>query len=147
MSVTATDRHSTWGTEWRKKMNEQVTKKETGWTIASLVVLIVDVIGGFVLTTATLYISARFYAIFKELNVQLPQITQLFLSIPTTMYLIIFFGVILALILKEIAIKSKPLTFGINLAALVIGVAYCFLYVTALFLPLIQIIQSMEKAQ
>ena len=110
-----------------------------------MVVLILDVIGGFVLTTATLYISDKFLAIFKELNVPLPQITQLFLSIPTTVYLIIFFGVILALILKEIAIKSKPLTFSINMVALVIGVAYCFLYVIALFLPLIQIIQSVEK--
>lgn len=128
-------------------MNEQEAKKQTGWAIASMVVLIIDAIGGFVLTTATLYISARFYAIFKELNVQLPQITQFFLSIPTTMYLIIFSGVILALILKEIAIKSKPLTFAINMAALVVGVAYCFLYVTALFLPLMQIIQSMEKSQ
>ena len=126
-------------------MNEQEPKKQTGWTSASLVVLILDVIGGFVLTTATLYISDKFLAIFKELNVQLPQITQLFLSIPTTVYLIIFFGVILALILKEIAIKSKPLTFSINMVALVIGVAYCFLYVIALFLPLIQIIQSVEK--
>lgn len=112
-----------------------------------MVVLIIDVIGGFVLTTATLYISARLQAIFKELNIQLPQITQLFLSIPTTVYLVIFSGVILALILKEVAIKNKPLTFAINMAALVIGVAYCFLYVTALFLPLIQIIQSMEKTQ
>jgi hypothetical protein len=126
-------------------MNEQEPKKQTGWTIPSLVVLIIDVIGGFVLTTATLYISDKFLAIFKELNVPLPQITQLFLSIPTTVYLIIFFGVILALILKEIAIKSKPLTFSINMVALVIGVAYCFLYVIALFLPLIQIIQSVEK--
>lgn len=126
-------------------MNEQEPKKQAGWTSASLVVLILDVIGGFVLTTATLYISDKFLAIFKELNVQLPQITQLFLSTPTTVYLIIFFGVILALILKEIAIKSKPLTFSINMVALVIGVAYCFLYVIALFLPLIQIIQSVEK--
>lgn len=126
-------------------MNEQEPKKQTGWTITSMVVLILDVIGGFVLTTATLYISDKFLAIFKELNVPLPQITQLFLSIPTTVYLIIFFGVILALILKEIAIKSKPLTFSINMVALVIGVAYCFLYVIALFLPLIQIIQSVEK--
>ena len=133
--------------EERQNMNEQEPKKQTGWTIASLVVLILDMIGGFVLTTATLYISARFEVIFKELNVQLPQITQLFLSIPTTVYLIIFSGVILALILKEIAIKSKPLTFAINMTALVIGVAYCFLYVTALFLPLIQIVQSMGKTQ
>ena len=28
---------------------------------------------------------------------------------------------------------------------LVIGIAYCVLYVTALFLPLMQIIQSLEK--
>jgi hypothetical protein len=126
-------------------MNEQEPKRQTGWTIASLVVLILDVIGGFVLTTATLYISEKFLAIFKELNVQLPQITQFFLAVPATVYLIIFFGVILALILKEIAIKSKPLTFSINMVALVIGVAYCFLYVIALFLPLIQIIQSVEK--
>jgi hypothetical protein len=126
-------------------MNEQEPKKQTGWTVASLVVLILDVIGVFVLTTITLYTSARFEVIFKELNVPLPQITQFFLSIPTTVYLIIFFGVILALILKEIAIKSKPLAFAANMVALVIGLAYCVLYVTALFLPLMQIIQSLEK--
>jgi hypothetical protein len=126
-------------------MNEQEPKKQTGWIIASLVILILDVIGVFMLTTATFYISARFQAIFKELNVQLPQATQLFLSIPSTVYLIIFFSVILALILKEIAIKRKPVTFAINMAALVIGIVYCVLYVTALFLPLIQIIQSVEK--
>jgi hypothetical protein len=127
-------------------MNEQEPKKQTGWTIASLALLILDAIGGFVLTTATLYISAKSEVIFKELNVQLPQITQLFLSIPATVYLTIFSGVILALVLKEIAIKSKPVTFAINMAALVIGVTYCVLYMTALFLPLMQIIQSMGKA-
>lgn len=126
-------------------MNEQEPKKQTGWTVASLVVLILDVIGVFVLTTITLYTSARFEVIFKELNVPLPQITQFFLSIPATVYLIIFLGVILALILKEIAIKSKPLAFAANMVALVIGLAYCVLYVTALFLPLMQIIQSLEK--
>jgi len=128
-------------------MNEQDPRKQLGWTIASLVVLILDVIGLFVLTTITLYTSARFEVIFKELNVPLPQITQLFLSIPAMFYLIIFSGVLLALILKEIAIKSKPLAFAINMVALVIGIAYCLLYVTALFLPLMQIIQSMEKTQ
>lgn len=127
-------------------MNEQEPKKQTGWMIASLALLILDVIGVFVLTTATFYVSAKFQAIFKELNVQLPQATQLFLSIPSTVYLIIFFSVVLALIVKEIALKRKPVTFAINMAALVIVIMYCVLYVTALFLPLIQIIQSAEKA-
>ena len=128
-------------------MNEQVAKKQTGWTIASMVVLIIDVIGGFVLATITLFVKSIFLELFKDLDVPLPQITQFFLSIPATFYLIIFSGLILALILKENAIKNKPLAFAINMAALVIGVAYCFLYVTALFLPLMQIIQSMEKTQ
>ena len=126
-------------------MNEQEPKKQTGWAIASMVVLILDVIGVLVLAISTLCTSSKFLLIFKELNAPLPQITQFFLSIPATVYLILFLGVILALILKEFAIKNKPLAFAANMGTLVIGIAYCVLYVTALFLPLMQIIQSLEK--
>ncbi|MEI7945264.1 MAG: hypothetical protein WCJ02_01145 [bacterium] len=124
-------------------MNEQEPKKQIGWTIASLVVLILDVIGVLVLATITLFVKSIFLELFKDLDVPLPQITQFFLSIPATFYLIIFSGLILALILKENAIKNKPLAFVANMVALVIGIAYCLLYLTAMYLPLIQIIQSM----
>ena len=132
-------------------MNEQEPKKQTGWAIASMVVLILDVIGVLVLATITLFVKSRFLELFKDLDVPLPQITQFFLSIPATFYLIIFSGLILALILKEIAIKNKPLAFAANMVALVIGIAYCLLYLTAMFLPMMQIfqrlgiIQSLEK--
>ena len=124
---------------------EEGAKKQTGWTIASMVVLILDMIGCIVLAAITLNTSAKFKAIFADLGVQLPQITQVLVSLPAALYMVIFLGLIIALVLKEKVMRSKLMAFTVNLGVLVGGIAYLAVYVAAMFFPIVQHIQAIEK--
>ena len=124
---------------------EEETKIQTGWTIASMVVLILDVIGCIVLAAMTLRTTAKFKAIFADLGVQLPQITQVLVSLPAALYVVIFLGLIIALVVKEKVMRNKPLAFTLNVVVLIGGIAYLAVYVAAMFLPMMQMIQTMEK--
>lgn len=123
---------------------EQDAKKQKRWTIASMVVLILDVFGYIVLAAITLLNTGKFNSIFVDMGVQLPQITQVLVSLPSALYVLIFLGLIIALVLKEKVIRRKPLAFTLNVMALIGGIAFFAIYMLAMFLPLSQIIQSMK---
>jgi hypothetical protein len=128
-------------------MNEQEPKKQTEWANPSRVVLIVDLIGTMLLAVMTLRTAPKFKAIFTDLfgTAPLPRITEFFVSIPFTGYLILFSGVMIALVLKEIAIRNKVWAFTINMALLLAGILYFVFYVAAMFLPLLVTIGALAE--
>ena len=128
-------------------MNEQDISKQRAWAITSMVLLIMDVIGILVLTVLTMTTKAHFEKAFKDLGVQLPIITGILLSIPSVIYLGFFGGLIVMLVLKEKFIQRAPLRFTVNLFAAVVGLAYLALYMIAMFLPLIQTIDTLNKGK
>ncbi len=130
-------------------MNEQESKTGRGWAIASMVVLIMDIIGLIVLVLMTLGTKAKFGKIFTELLDcrSLPTVTMLFISIPSAVYLLLFAGLIIALTVKEKYILNIPLKFAVNMFVFVGGLAYLSVYVIAMFLPLLQIIQEKEATK
>ena len=128
-------------------MNEQEPKKQTGWAVASMVVLCVDLIGAFLLAVMTLGTVSKFTVIFRELlgTVPLPLATQFFVSISWTGYLIIFLGVMMALVVKESVLRNKAWAFAINMAMLIAGILYFVFYMAAMFLPLMRIINNISE--
>jgi len=128
-------------------MDNQETKQPAGWAVSSRVMLIVDLIGTLLLAVMTLRTAPKFKAIYLDLlgTASLPPITEFFVSIPFTGYFILFSGVMIALVVKEITLKDKAWAFGINMALLIAGIFYFVLYMTAMFLPLLGIIGSIAE--
>ena len=112
-----------------------------------MVVLCVDLIGAFLLAVMTLGTVSKFTVIFRELlgTVPLPLATQFFVSISWTGYLIIFLGVMMALVVKESVLRNKAWAFAINMAMLIAGILYFVFYMAAMFLPLMRIINNISE--
>jgi hypothetical protein len=135
------------GHKMETSMENLETKPPAGWTSPSRVVLIVDLIGTLLLAVMTLRTVPKFTVIFRELlnTVPLPRITEFFVSIPSTGYFIIFSGMMIALVLKEITLKNKAGAFAINMVMLIVGIVYFVLYMVAMFLPLLHIINNIAE--
>jgi type II secretory pathway component PulF len=93
---------------------EPATQSSSAQFICSLLLCILDCLlmlgsGGFIVFTVP-----KFQAIFAELDVELPQITVMLLSVPSMIWMVILlFGAIL-LAIKEILISNKNITLNIN---------------------------------
>lgn len=109
--------------------------------INSLFLLTVDVVGLLFLLYCTTIVVTRFRLIFDDLlqGNGLPALTHLILSIPRSLYVIFFVGVIAALIYKELRISNKTRSLVINLLAFAAAVFLYIVLVVAFFLPMISI--------
>lgn len=88
-----------------------------------------------------LRIRSHFAAIFKELanEVALPTITTLFLAVSPTVLTALGLGLLALLIAKE-WLRPAWIPIFLNALWLALGCALCFLFVLAMFAPLISII-------
>lgn len=128
-------------------MENQEMKQPAGWARPSMVLLAVDLIGTVLLAVMTLRTAPKFKAIFLDLlgTTPLSPITEFFVSIPFTGYLVLFSSVMIALVVKEITLKNKAMAFGINMAMLIAGIFFLVLYITAMLLPLTTIINNIAE--
>jgi CBS domain containing-hemolysin-like protein len=127
-----------------KEMENQEMKQPAGWARPSMVLLYVDLVVVVLLAIMTLRTVPKFTVAFRELlgTTPLPLLTELFVSISATGYLVLFSCVIIVLVVKEIVIKNKARALAINSAILIAGILYLVLYVTAMLLPLTTIIND-----
>lgn len=126
-------------------MEDVKAKSGNGTAIVSAVVLGADIIGLLVLGGLTLSVRGKFAEMFASMKDELPAITKFLFSIPSAAYAGIFLSLILILILKEIFIRARTANLVINLAAGLGGIVYLFIYVIALFLPLIQMMTETSQ--
>ena len=122
-------------------------KKQSGAVnVASLILLVVNIIGMIVLAVGSIIVRGKFSGIFADMGTTLPRITILFLSIPSWAY-IVFFGIIIAaLILKELLIRKKFITLMINISAGVLGSLYLLIFAIAMFMPFNAMLKSVGSA-
>ena len=115
---------------------------------ASLIMLILAVLGLLVLLFTTTVVVPKFGKIFTDLleGKTLPGLTQLVLSIPTAVYLVACAGAIAALIHKEVRIGNRAMTLTINAAALAVVMVLLLVLTVALFLPLTGIIIGLQPS-
>ncbi len=121
-------------------------KAQSGTMIAimSIALLAIDVVGLIVLCGATFLTGRPFLKMFQEMDMQLSGATQMLLLIPPAAYVGVFLLLIIFLVLKEILIPAKTVTLMINLVVGWGAVAYLIVYVTALFLPMIELMTNMQ---
>lgn len=124
--------------------DEGSSRRQRSLAIASMIVLAIDVVGMLVLTAMTLKTRTAFMDMFEELDVALPVVTRFMVGTPTVFYLVFFGSLVAALIVKEVYVKSKKATIVTNVAACFGGAAYLAVYVIALFLPLIHLVEHTE---
>jgi len=88
---------------------------------ASLAVLVLDVAGLLLLTFCTTFGVPRFRLIFDDLleGRCLPPLTNAFLSVPGAAYVLLFGGLIAALVFKELYVANKTRTLAVNVVVLV----------------------------
>jgi len=115
--------------------------------IASLVVLILDVIGLAALLFCATVIVPKFREIFADLleGQSLPTLTQVLLSIPGPICFLCILATIAGLVWKELRVNDKSQTLIINLVALITVIVLFVIWVIALFGPLITIFASLQK--
>lgn len=114
---------------------------------ASLIMLIVDVIGLGGLLYCTTVVVSKFRQIFDVLleGKSLPTLTQILLSIPAPIYILCMVAAIAGLVWKELRIKDKSQTLLVNMVALIAVAVLFVLLVLALFCPLIITIGSLNQ--
>ena len=119
-------------------MNEQSPPIPNRHRTASCVLLILDVIGLLLLLFFTTIVASQFEHVFSDLvgwN-PLPVLTQVVLSIPRTVAIIVFGGTIGALIYKELWSSNKTRNLIINVTVLAAIVTLLVIFIFAMFLPL-----------
>jgi len=115
--------------------------------VASMVFLVLDVIGLLCLLDCFTIVTGKFRLIFDDLleGRNLPVLTQLILSIPRTVSFLFFVGAIAALIYKESRITDKPRTLVMNIVVFVVGIILFMVLAVGLFQPLIGIVGGVGK--
>ena len=128
-------------------MSEELKTIRPRHQTASLIILILDVIGLLGLLYCTTVVASKFREIFNDLleGRSLPTLTQILLSIPGPIYLLCIVAAIAGLVWKESHINDKSLTLMMNVVVLVAVVVLFVVLVVALFSPLIIIIGSLQK--
>lgn len=119
-------------------MNEQSPPIPNRHRTASCVLLILDVIGLLLLLFFTTIVASQFEHVFSDLvgwN-PLPVLTQVVLSIPRTVAIIVSGGTIGALIYKELWSSNKTRNLIINVTVLAAIVTLLVIFIFAMFLPL-----------
>ncbi len=117
------------------------------YQVASLIMLMLDVLGLLGLLYGTTVVAAKFRQIFADLleSRPLPALARLVLSIPARVALPFFVGAMASLIYKEVRMGNKSRALVINAATLTAIVIMSVLLVLALFGPLTVIITSLSK--
>ena len=108
------------------------------YQVASLIMLMLDVLGLLGLLYGTTVVAAKFRQIFADLleSRPLPALARLVLSIPARVALPFFVGAMASLIYKEVRMGNKSRALVINAATLTAIVIMSVLLVLALFGPL-----------
>ena len=134
---------------WSLTLVEKETKmsdaKKSGWVIASVIVLVIDVLGLTLLAITTTVTRIMIAQIYQDMGPTLPRLTQAFLSTPSTVYIGLFGVVFAGLLAKEIIMQRKKTTVVINLIGLAAGAGFWLLFVMAIFAPMLTIVESLGK--
>jgi len=121
--------------------------KKSGWAVASMVVLVIDVLGLTLLAITTAATRIKISELYQDMGATLPRLSQAFLTPPSTVYIGFFGGVVAGLLAKEILMQRKKTTFTINLIGLAAGAVFWLLFVMAIFAPVLAIVESLGKTR
>ena len=106
---------------------------------ASLAVLVLDVAGLLLLTFCTTFGVPRFRLIFNDLleGRCLPPLTNAFMSVPGAAYVLLFGGLIAALVFKELYVANKTRTLAVNVVVFVAAAFFYIAFALAMVMPMV----------
>lgn len=126
-------------------MEPQDTNSRSGVAgVASVIVLAVDIVVLGVLALGMTCGRARSAEMFREFDVDLPAMTQVLLSVPTGVSVLVLVGAATLLVIKEGVIQKASVRLTLNLLAGLGLLALAALLVVALFLPLFTLTQQLS---
>jgi hypothetical protein len=129
-------------------MHEEAREPGRGPAIlaaCSILVLVLDGIGMLFLVFGLVYVVPRFEQIFAEIEVVLPGVTRLALTVPPAVQagaFMLLFGV---LVLKEVLVGSARVRLRLNLAAGAVTVFAFAVYWLAFYMPMMKIMEAVNR--
>ncbi|MFC1597509.1 hypothetical protein ACFL5Q_06190 [Planctomycetota bacterium] len=123
---------------------QETSPRFGGAGVVSVGILAVDVVTLAVLGLCMTYARARIGAMFEEFGVELPAMTQLLLSVPTGVVVLVLVGAGALLVAKEGMVRKASVRLTLNLLAALGLLAFAALVVVALFLPLMSLMHSLS---
>jgi len=109
---------------------------------ASAAVLVLDVAGLLLLTFCTTFGVVRFRFIFDDLleGRRLPPLTNAFLAVPGAAYVVLFGGLIAALVFKELYVANKTRTLAVNVIVFIAAALFFMAFIIAMFMAMCPIV-------
>ena len=104
--------------------------------------LIAGIVSLAFLFATILYTQPRFQRMLWEMGVPLPALTQWFFRIPLAGYVLMLCASTAVLLWKERALRDAALRRRLNYAAVAAGILGLIVYIVALFLPLILLLDG-----
>ena len=107
--------------------------------VASVAVLVLDVAGLLLIAFCTTFGVPRFRLIFDDLleGRCLPPLTKAFMSVPGAAYVLLFGGLIVALILKELYDANKTRTLAVNVVVFLAAAFFFIAFTFAMVMPMV----------
>jgi hypothetical protein len=125
-------------------MSAERSQQGGGLVVLSAVVLAADLAVLAAATVAALFVVPRFRRVFAEMGAELPRLTRLHLSTPLAAHLGLLALLAAGLIAKEVLVRRPNIRLLINVLVLVFLLLAAGVYVLALFLPMVQMVQAMQ---
>jgi len=132
-------------------MKDEITeiefkKQSNRVRVASLIILSMDIAGVAFLLFLTTKVLGKFEQIYNDLfeAKALPALTAMLISVPKTMWAVLFVAVGILMILKEIYSTDRTQTLLLNILILIICIVCTVICIIAFFLPLIGLPHGMS---
>ena len=98
-----------------------------------------DLAGLLLLVFCTTFGAARFSRMFDDLleGRPLPPLTNAFLAVPGAVYVLLFNGLMVALVVKEFYVANRTRTLVVNVAVFLAVALFFMAFVVAMFMPMV----------
>ncbi|MBN2686513.1 MAG: hypothetical protein JXR40_14625 [Pontiellaceae bacterium] len=118
-------------------------KKRSSAKTASMVLTVINSVALILLSLITLSIREKFVITFNDLGTRLPQLTAIFINMPTTLWILITLLHLAVIVCKE-NLCNAPIGIAINILFFLGLVAFWLIFAFAMMLSIQIITESLE---
>ena len=124
-------------------------QRESGSTatvgvVFSVIASVIDLLLLGVLWFVYQYQVPHFVKVFEDFDTELPALTRLMMSLPNGLLLLLFLGIGILLVFKEIVLRNAAVKLSVSLVIGVGLLAFAGTLFFALYLPLVSLIEKLS---